>query len=54
MRAEVLAKPETAQNLATFVRNLYDALISKGFSKDEALRIVSSFAASATTSNGSY
>lgn len=52
-RAEALAKPETAQNLATFIRNLYDALIAKGFSKDDAMRIVSSFAATATSSSGS-
>jgi hypothetical protein len=37
-----LAKPETAQKLATFVRNYYEALIAKGFAKDEALRIAAS------------
>ena len=50
-RLAVLAKPETAQNLATFVRNLYDALIAKGFSKDEALKIVTAFGGAATGSS---
>ena len=50
-RLAVLAKPETAQNLATFVRNLYDALIAKGFSKDEALKIVTAFSGTATGSS---
>ncbi len=36
----VLAKPETADQLATFTRNYYDALIRKGFTKAEALEIV--------------
>ena len=49
-RLAVLAKPETAQNLATFVRNLYDALIAKGFSKDEALKIVTAFGGTASSS----
>jgi hypothetical protein len=35
-----LAKPETAQNLATFTKNYFDALVAKGFTRDEALRIV--------------
>jgi hypothetical protein len=35
-----LAQPETAEKLATFVRNYYKALIAKGFSSDEAMRIV--------------
>ena len=39
----VLAKPESSQQLATFVRNFYDALVVKGFTKDEALRIVMTF-----------
>jgi archaellum component FlaG (FlaF/FlaG flagellin family) len=37
---KVMAKPENADRLATFTKNYYDALISKGFSKEEALRIV--------------
>jgi len=36
----VLARPESAQQLATFVKNFYDALVTKGFSKEDALRIV--------------
>jgi hypothetical protein len=39
---ETMAKPETAEQLATFSKNYYDALIAKGFSKDEAMRIVTS------------
>jgi hypothetical protein len=36
---EVLANPATAEKLATFTKNYYDALIKKGFSRDEALKI---------------
>ena len=36
----VLARPESAQQLATFVKNFYDALLEKGFSKEDAVRIV--------------
>jgi len=50
-RLAVLAKPEAARNLAAFVRNLYDALIAKGFTKDEALKIVTAFAGAATGSS---
>lgn len=35
-----LARRETAERLATFTKNYYDALVAKGFTKDEALRIV--------------
>jgi hypothetical protein len=34
------ALPDTAERLATFKRNLYDALMRRGFSKSEALQIV--------------
>lgn len=37
---DVLDKPETTQKLATFTRNYFDALVAKGFTKDDALRIV--------------
>jgi hypothetical protein len=37
---DVLARPETAEQLATFDRNYLDALLHHGFSRDEALRIV--------------
>lgn len=36
---KVLAKPENAERLATFTRNYYEALIKKGFSKEEALQM---------------
>ncbi len=35
-----LGRPEIAQQLATFTKNYYDALVSRGFTKEEALRIV--------------
>ena len=34
------AKPETAQRLAAFKRNLYDELLKKGFNPQQALQIV--------------
>lgn len=40
--AETLAEPEIAQNFATFTRNFYDALLTRGFSREEALQIVTS------------
>jgi hypothetical protein len=39
---DVLSEPESAEKLATFTKNYYDALVEKGFSKDEALKIVTS------------
>src|SRR2546421_5206668 len=36
----VMARPENIGRLATFTRNYYEALIRKGFTKDEALQIV--------------
>lgn len=38
-KLEIAGKPETAERIATFKRNLYDALIRQGFTKDEALRM---------------
>jgi hypothetical protein len=35
-----LTRPEVAERIAAFTRNYYDALVAKGFSADEALRIV--------------
>jgi hypothetical protein len=34
------AKPETAERLASFKKNLYDALVKKGFTASQALQIV--------------
>lgn len=34
------AKPETAERLATFKKNLLNALTAKGFTRAEALQIV--------------
>lgn len=35
----VLADPETANKLASFTRNYYNALIKQGFAKENALKI---------------
>ena len=35
-----LAKPENAERLADFTKNYYDALIKRGFTKEQALQIV--------------
>lgn len=36
----LLSRPETAERLAAFTKNYYDALIKKGFTKEEAMQIV--------------
>ena len=36
----VLADPETAEQMATFTKNYYDALKKRGFTEEQALRIV--------------
>ena len=38
--AKALAEKEIAENLATFARNYYSALVSRGFSEEEAMKIV--------------
>ena len=38
--AKTLAEPQIAQNLATYTRNYYLALVDRGFTEEEALRIV--------------
>lgn len=38
--AQTLSDPEIAEHLATFTRNFYDALRARGFSEEEAMRIV--------------
>lgn len=38
---EAMAAPETAQNLARFTRNYYEALVAEGFTEEQALHIVS-------------
>ena len=35
-----LARKETADQIATFTKNYYDALVAKGFSREDALKIV--------------
>jgi hypothetical protein len=39
---DVLSQPDTATKMATYVKNLHDALIAKGFNADQAMRIVTS------------
>ena len=36
----VLSEPATTQQMATFSKNYFDALIAKGFTREEALQIV--------------
>lgn len=36
----IAAKPETAERLAVFKKNLFDALVKKGFTQSQALQIV--------------
>ena len=40
--ARAMADPQVAQNLATFARNYYLALKERGFSDEEAMKIVTS------------
>jgi len=40
--SKTMAEPEVAQNLATFTRNYYQALVDRGFTEEEALKIVTS------------
>lgn len=42
-KLRVFAQQDTTILLAKFVRNFYDALMDEGFSKEEALHIVTSF-----------
>jgi len=35
-----LAKPENAEHLADFTKHYYDALLKRGFTKEQALQIV--------------
>jgi len=38
----VISKPESAEKMAQYVKNFYEALIKHGFSKEEAFKIVTS------------
>ncbi|MGD9366907.1 MAG: hypothetical protein PVH87_14495 [Desulfobacteraceae bacterium] len=42
-KLRVFAQQETTVLLAKFVKNFYDSLIAEGFSKEEALQIVTGF-----------
>jgi hypothetical protein len=39
-RLAILTRPEVAEQLATFTRNYFEALLRKGFTREEASRIV--------------
>jgi hypothetical protein len=41
-QVSALAKPETAEKMARYIKNFQNALIKEGFTKEEALRIVTS------------
>lgn len=47
----VLSKPEAAEKMARYVRNFQEALIKQGFSKEEALRIVTSLSLPSATAS---
>jgi hypothetical protein len=38
----VISKPDSAEKMAQYVKNFYEALIKRGFSKKEAFKIVTS------------
>lgn len=38
----VISRPESAEKMAQYVKNFYEALIKQGFTKEEALKIVTS------------
>lgn len=38
----VVSKPESAEKMARYVKNFQEALVKQGFSREEALRIVTS------------
>ncbi|SRR5712692_632392 len=44
-RLAILTRPDVAEQLAKFTRNYFEALISKGFTRQEALQIVAGTAA---------
>jgi hypothetical protein len=37
-----LARPETAEKMARYIKNFQNALLKEGFTKEEALRIITS------------
>ena len=40
--SKTMAEPQIAQNFATFTRNYYQALVDRGFTEEEAMKIVTS------------
>lgn len=49
---KVAERPETAERIATFKKNLFDALKKKGFTAEQSLQIVNSTALPSTAPSG--
>jgi len=49
---KIAGRPETAERLATFKKNLFDALIKKGFTAEQALQITLATAIPAAAPSG--
>lgn len=47
-RMETLSRPASAERLADYAHNVYQALLARGFGQEQAIRIVVAFASSAT------
>ena len=48
-RLDLLAREDSAERLAAYARNLYDALIARGFGHNEAVQLVAAFAPTGTS-----
>lgn len=49
---KVAERPETAERIATFKKNLFDALRRKGFTAEQSLQILNSTSLPATATGG--
>ncbi len=47
-RIDLLARPETAAKLASYARNLYEALLARGFGQEQAMQMSVALASTAT------
>ena len=47
-RLDLLAREDSAERLAAYARNLYEALIARGFGHNEAVQLVAAFASGGT------
>ena len=48
-RLDLLARKDSAERLAAYARNLYEALVERGFGHNEAVQLVAAFAGSGTS-----